>query len=376
MRIGIDARAINIYPGIGRYAFNLVRWLGKFDTTNQYVIFKNRLCTERLTNFPNFKEIVVDIPLLSFGTLFTFSKIVLRENIDFLHCAFNITPLSKKMNKIITVHDLMDMLFPDCFSHHPFLIEQGLKYFFKFSTPRTILSAKHLVADSHYTKSEILRMFSHVSPERIDVVHLAVDDYFTPSSQRAIEEFKHKFNLPDKFLLYVGNTKKYKNLNCLIKAYIMYFISKGAKTLPLIIAGMKNVVGDELTKTIDSSGLGEKIKIIGSISEEELPMLYSAAEYFIFPSIYEGFGLPPLEAMSCGTPVIVSNATSIPEVVNDAGLYFDPLHPEELADILINKIDNADLKYSLREKGLKQAKKFTLEKMAMETLSCYKKMII
>lgn len=375
MRIGIDARTINKYPGVGRYALNLVKHLAKIDNENEYVIFKNNLCSEKLTDKSNFKEIVVDEPLLSFKTLFSFHKTVMKEKIDFLHCTYHLSPLSNDIKKIVTVHDLMDIVFEGHFSHQPFLIEQGLKYYFKFATPRTILGADELIVMSEYTKMEILKYFPIVKSDKITVIPLGAEEYFKPANEEDKNKLRIKYNLPNEFLLFVGNTKKYKNVDMLIDAYGEYCKNVFGEPFALIIAGMKNVAGDKLNKIIAEMGLENKIKFIGTIDENELPILYSAAKWFIFPSLYEGFGFPPLEAMSCGTPVICSNAASLPEVVGDAGIYFDPRKPEELTKILLDSINDENLRSDLIRKALSQAKKFSCEKTAKETLEVYKNIL-
>ena len=295
---------------------------------------------------------------------FLIKKILNNENY-ILHNLDNLGPFLLRQNNtknILTIHDISPVLFPK-------IHNSIIKFNFKRILPLLIKNTDLIIADSYSTKKDLEHYFK-VNKEKINVIHLGVDSsFFYPRAH--LKKFLNKYDLKNPYLLYLGDDNPRKNLKNLILAYnnIYKEISQD-----LVLAGPINQ--DKLKafiKKIDKENkLSKRIITLGYVDYEDLPVLYSAASAFIFPSLYEGFGLPPLEAMACGTPVIVSKNSSIPEVVGDAGLYINnPLNPEEISKIISILLDDDKLQKIMKNKGLKRAKNFSWENTINKTLKVY-----
>ena len=243
-------------------------------------------------------------------------------------------------NKIITIHDIAYKLFPDNFSL-PF------RTYYNFLVPRILQSSRKIITVSHFSKQEILKHYK-VEENKVDVIYNAVSNKFVPSKKENYE----------KYILGVSSLSKHKNFDMLIKS----FNKIKDKNLKLYIVGEKNRnLNNILTKGHD---LNSNLIFKGRVSDQELVELYSNAVCFVFPSLYEGFGIPPLEAMACGCPIAISNVASLPEVCRDAALYFDPLDMEDIAAKILKVVHNDDIKKTLIHKGFNQVKKYSWGKSA------------
>lgn len=239
---------------------------------------------------------------------------------------------------------------------------------YKFLFPRTLKTADRIIAVSNSTKRDLINYFN-IPEEKIKVILEAADEKFKLLNKEEINEVKQKYNLNFPFILYVGTLEARKNIPTLIKAF--YKIKKKNIEHKLVIAGKKGWKYKEIFETIDKLDLQNDVVFTGYVSDEDLPALYNAADLFVYPSIYEGFGLPPLEAMACGTPVITSNTSSLPEVVGDAGIMVDPCDVDGLTQTMCDVLTNDGLREDMIKKGLERAKMFTWEKCARETLKVY-----
>jgi glycosyltransferase involved in cell wall biosynthesis len=372
MRIGIDARTVNVYPGMGRYCMSLIKSLAKIDHENKYVIFKTPKASNPLTYSPNFTEMIVNIKPLSIGTVIAFSDFLKKANLDVFLATFYIAPWYVPCKMVLTVNDMMDRSFPQMFSHHPFPKSYCLTLFYRLVVGRALKNACRVIAISHFTKREILRYYN-LPEERIKVIYDAADEHFRPvEDMKLLEGIREKYHLPSEYVLFVGTTKYYKNLHRLIESFSYVMKDDFSPKPKLIIAGMKDVLGSELEQLTKRLKIEEDVLFIGSVEENDLPSLYSGAKVFILPSLYEGFGLTALEAMACGTPVIASNISALPEVVDDGGILIDPLDTKKMAFVLKKLLMEEDFQKSLSLKGLRQAKNFSWEKTAIETLSLLK----
>ena len=372
MRIGIDARAIyKNLDGIGRYSLNLIRAIARIDRKNEYVIFRNNLFGETIVDSPNFREVRVGIPALSLRTGYCLGRLAKKEKVDVFHSLFFVAPLFGIDNVVVTVHDLMALRFPGFFSGRNFLMSKYAWLFHKFMVPKTIAHARKLIAVSKSTKNDLEQCFK-LNSNKVSVIYEAADSCFRKiENVEILETYRKNARLPEKFILYVGNTKPYKNISTLLRAF-KQFKTMWKTDYVLVLAGKKDRFHETTLLMATELGLLPSIRFFDSFTEEELPLLYNLAKLFVFPSYYEGFGLPPLEAISCGTPVITSNRASLPEVVGDSAILVNPDDASGLADAMNDVLSNESLQKQLSQKGLVQSKQFSWEKAAGETLDVYK----
>lgn len=371
MRIGIDARAIGSYPGIGTYGGQLIKALSEIDQENEYIIFKNSKSDLKLRTNSNFKIIDVDIPLLSIGSLFKFGSIVAEQQIDILHSLCEILPLLGDVRKVITVHDIINIAYPWAFKHQSQMKDYSLRLFFRTIGRYGIKSASSIIAVSNYTKHDLIN-WMEIPDEKISVIYEAAGDNFRPAKKEDSAHLKAKHALPDRFLFYIGSIKRNKNILRLIRGFANYVERNPKdKATELIIGGFKQFEMSSVKEEINQGGVKERVRFLGYVSDEELPIIYNLATALIYPSTYEGFGLPPLEAMGCHTPVICSNTTSIPEVVGDGALFINPFDPWDIGQKIALLINNTALQKELVEKGIRQHKKFSWISCAQQTLKVY-----
>jgi glycosyltransferase involved in cell wall biosynthesis len=229
-----------------------------------------------------------------------------------------------------------------------------------------------VITDSQASKADIVR-FLRVPPQKVHVVSEGVAQAFRPTSAHKVERIRGRYRLPHEYILFVGSVEKRKNLVGLLHAYAK--LTASGRHSPLVVAGSANRRYPELSKVLQELDLEQDAIFAGYMPERDLPALYSGATLFVFPSLYEGFGLPPLEAMACGTPVVCSNAASLPEVVGDAALMTDPTDVEGLAAAMFRVLTQPDLAADLRQRGLARAAQFTWERTAHDTLAVYEKVL-
>ena len=371
MRIGIDARAIyKSLDGIGRYSLNLVRALAKIDKENEYVIFRNKLFDETIVESPNFREVRTGIPALSLRTGFYLGCLVKKENVDVFHSPFFIAPLWGVNNLVVTVHDLMALTFTGFFSGRNFLTSKYAYLFHKYMIPLAISHSRKLIAVSNCTKVDLERLFN-LNANRVTVIYEAADPNFRKiEDTEMLETYRRNARLPENFILYVGNTKPYKNVFNLLKAFKALCSTWGSEYV-LVMAGKKDRFHQTVYQTARELELITNIIFFDNFTEKELPLLYNLAKLFVFPSYYEGFGLPPLEAISCGTPVITSNRASLPEVVGDSAIIVEPDDANGLAKAMERVLTDEGLRKQMSQKGIEQSKIFSWERAAKETLNVY-----
>lgn len=396
MRIGIDIRPLqktSRYRGIGSYLRNLVEELSLLDYETNYVFYslKNgepfnlagygvRLLdgSDRWREHPLYRPEKPERCHWIWDSLFLPSSLK-SDTIDVFH-ANEITsiPFSKRGEKykvIVTVHDMIPFIFPEAYkSAYPFdyriALRQGLW---------RLKNVDAIIVPSQTTKEDILK-FIKFPPEHIKVIYEGVREDFFPldkfESRKGLEE---KYGLCGRYILYLGGVDFRKNIGVLLRSFIRC-IEKYRIEHSLALAGevfkrkhLREVVA--VFESIHKLGLGKRVKIVGYIPEDHLNSLYSGADIFFMPSLYEGFGLPILEAMACGTPVIASNVSSIPEVAGEAAFLLNPCDIEAIADAIYAVLADNELRNSMVIKGLERVKLFTWRKMATETVAIYKNLI-
>ena len=368
MKIGIISERLNRpLTGVGNYTYYLIKELSKiYDKRDVYLINyrDDKIFTDlnKITIKAPFKNISKN----SYYLWHLYLQLKLKKNnlnLDIIHSPENASLFVKlkHQKKIITVLDIIAYLFPESVT----LITR-LRY--KLLLSRTLRTADKITAISNSTKKDLISYFN-VPEEKIKVIPLAADEKFEVLNNEKINEVKQKFNLKYPFILYVGGLAIHKNIPTLIKAF--YKIKKKGIQNKLVIAGEKGWKYKEIFETIDKLNLQKDVIFTGYVLDEDLPALYNAADLFVYPSLYEGFGLPPLEAMACGCPVITSNTSSLPEVVGDAGIMIDPHDVDGLADAMHEVLTNDGLREDMIKRGLERAKMFSWEKCAKETLKVY-----
>lgn len=368
MKISIDARGITLYngSGIGTYTENLVRELLNIDKENEYSLFWTG------KNYESYKRENSQIIFTSrrhsgFYENYYFPNFIKNNNIDLHHIPQNGIGLCENYenNCIVTIHDLIPYILPETTGRG--YLERFLK-----NMPSIIDNSKGILTVSEYSKKDILKFFNHIPEEKVFVTPLAANSNFKPLDKDYCKNYiKEKFNFNKPYILYIGGFSLRKNARGLILAF-----DKISKDLNephiLLLAGSLKDEGKKIAELAKSLPSNENILFTGFIDDALLPTLYNGAEAFIYPSFYEGFGLPPLEAMSCMTPVITSNTTSIPEVTGDSCILIDPSNKTELEESLLNLLNNNNFKKELSKKGYERSLQFSWRQTAIKTLEAYK----
>ncbi|MCS7222001.1 MAG: glycosyltransferase family 1 protein [Anaerolineae bacterium] len=287
-----------------------------------------------------------------------------RERLHLLHALAYVAPLVVHCPTVVTVHDLSFVRYPEAF-------RPLNRLYLRVMTRRSVFQARRVIADSCSTRDDLVRLWG-VPVDRISVVPIGVADEYRPASAVEAERFRRQRGLPDRFVLYLGTLEPRKNVTAAIEAFARWVKATGDRQVRLVVAGAKGWYFQTIFARVRALSLGDRVLFPGYVPAAELPAWYQAAEVFIYPSLYEGFGLPPLEAMACGTPVITSNTSSLPEVVGDAALLVDPYDVEAIAEALARLLEDAELRQRLREAGLARARLFSWERTARETVAAYR----
>lgn len=284
-----------------------------------------------------------------------------REGIEVYHAPYYVKPYLVPRASVVTIHDVISDLHPQ------YLPSRLARVAFHATTRLALASADRVIVPSENSKLDLVRVFG-VKPEKVAVTHYAADPRFGPRDRRGLEEVRQRYGLPERYVLYTGINKPHKNLVRLVEAFGALPRALSAR---LVIAGKEDVRYPQARLAAEGSPARDRIVFLSGATEEDWPYLYNLAEAFIFPSLYEGFGLPPLEAMASGLPVICSNASSLPEVVGDAALLFEPHDVAALAQAMQRLLEDAELREMLIARGLERAKAFSWRETARQTLAVY-----
>lgn len=374
MRIGFDARLVYYQQaGIGQYILHLVRGLARLLKPGPQ---NQEQSPHELSVFHSRKAQPLDLPAwVRQAQLWTpshhrFESSALRteligRRLDLLHSPDFIPPFGGRFLSVITIHDLN-------FIHYPqFLTRESARYYEQID--RAVKRADHILTDSNWTRDDVMNHLD-VSAERVTTVHLAPGPVYRPITDRQeVHRAVARFGLPSEFFVFVGTLEPRKNVPTLLKAFRQ--LCDLGYGVHLAIVGRKGWLYEEIFSTVRELELTKFVHFLENVSDEDLARLYNAARCLTLPSYYEGFGLPALEAMACGTPVVVSDRSSLPEVVGDAGLLFDPDSPEELTEALARVFDDSELRKSLRQRGLTRSGEFSWARAAYETLTVYEQVL-
>lgn len=364
LRIGINAHVLGMKAGGDRsYLRNVIRALGHLDSVDDYTLFLSPpfpeepiLGAERMHRV----EVRPYNPLVR--TPITFPLALARERIDVLHVLYIAPPLCPT-RVVVTIHDISYEHYPQFFT--PTALRQ-----MRLLVPLTIRHAKAVLTVSEFSKMDIVRRYC-VAPEKIVVTPLAPDPMFRPLHDATrLARVRERYGTGDRFILCVGNLQPRKNLKTLIDAYTRLRRADTTRH-KLVLVGRKAWLYDDTFAVARDSGYAGDLVFTDYVSDADLVALYNSADLFVYPSIFEGFGLPPLEAMACGTPVITSNTSSLPEVVGDAAPMINPLDGEGLAAIMAATLNDAHLREHITALGLRRAAAFSWESTARRTLDVY-----
>ncbi len=352
MRIGIDAHSAHQRKtGIGVYTQNLVRALQAVDGANEYFLYgegtaKNLRTVARIARENTY------LPYKSWA-----------DKLDILHVPGYGAPLVSHGTLVVTVHDLIGMIYPEN-------LALMSRFYWGTWLPMVVSRADRIIADSLSTKRDLMRLLA-VPESKIRVIALAADPRYRPiKDATALHQLKKRFNLAKPFALYVGTVEPRKNLHRVIEAWARMRARVKAPH-QLVITGFQAWAYSEVSDLVRRLGIKRDVVFTGYVRDEELPLLYNASDLFIFPSLYEGFGMPVLEAMACGVPVLTANTSSLPEVAGDAARLADPMDTAGMADAMQEILEDGALRQRLSEAGQRRASQFSWDQTARETLSVY-----
>lgn len=368
VKIGIDAR--NDRAGIGRYTFSLIRELAEIDRENEYILFLSR---ERFASYrapgPNFRTVEAAIPWFTVREQLLLPRLVARERLDLMHYPHLTVPLISTTPCVVTVHDLNYLNDEAIFvggAAGSRVRRSVLRAGYRLELAKA-RRARRLIAVSEHTRQTVVRAL-HVDPARVAVTYEAAD---TPGRVEPDNSVLQRNRLDSPFFLYVGAAYPYKNLARLIDAF-----ARIGGDHKLVLAGDQEHFGRALRKRAATAGVAQRAVFPGRVSEAELAALYGGALAYVFVSFFEGFGLPGLEAMSAGVPVIAANAASLPEIYGDAARYCDPHAVESIAGALEEVASNHELRNRLVRLGRQRAAGFSWRRTAEQTLGVYREALL
>jgi glycosyltransferase involved in cell wall biosynthesis len=359
MKVAFNGLIIDRHKaGIAQYGDNLIKYLIK-NQSIQYSFFLQEFVEFYGGDVIRFKEFKK-----SYERIFTEQFILppKYKKYDLVHFMDYSSPVIRiKTPFITTVHDF-------CFYKYPETFSAGSRKIKEFLVPFSVKRAARILADSESTRTDIIKYFPEAE-EKIRVIYPAVLGFHRVEDEEAIEAAKKKYNITGKYILGVGTMEPRKNLVRLIRAFQL--ISKEIDDVKLVLVGKKGWLYDEIFKEINNDALKDKIVYTGYVEQQDMKSIYSGASCFVYPSLYEGFGLPPLEAMNCGVPVVSSNISSLPEVIGDAGILINPMEIVEIAEAVLKLLFDEKLRNNLISKGLKQSEKFKWEKTTNKIFEVY-----
>lgn len=379
MRIGIDARMVYYTgAGIGQYIRRLVRGLARLSSSleDEIVLLQSRRDEPLPIEGAPFSWRPLWTPGHNRFEQLTLPLELLLLRLDLLHSPDHIPPLRRPFPVVVTVHDLAFLRFPH------FLTQAAARYYGQIDD--AMKRTDYVIAVSEATKQDLIQLLG-VNPNRIAVIHEAADPVFRiVDDAPQLAQLRARYDLPGPFVLFVSTIEPRKNLPTLLRAFAQLrdlSVAPGSAgreadaRLPLTLAvvGKTGWLYEDVFQVAEELGLGERVRFLNRVPLDDLLLLYNSAAVFVQPSFYEGFGLPPLEAMSCGVPVIVSDAASLPEVVGEAGLKVPPHEVDMWVEALRLVLQDPERRAEMVRLGLAQAQRFSLDRMARETLAVYHK---
>jgi glycosyltransferase involved in cell wall biosynthesis len=361
MHIGIDASraAVAARTGTEWYSLQVIRRLVMLDQENSYTLYSRAPLPAEIPLAPPRMAARV----MPFPRLWTHARLsweMARRSPDVLWVPAHVLPLVHPRRSVVTIHDLG-------YLYHPASYLLRHRLYLRLSTAWSARAATHLITVSAVTKADLVREHG-VRPDKVTVVYSGVDTRFQPQvDQVVLTEVRQRYGIPGPYVLYVGTLQPRKNLVRLVEAFSQ--VAQEDETLRLVLAGRKGWLYDDIFATVARLGLTDRVVFTGYVPDDDVPALMAGARLFVLPSLYEGFGVPVVEAMACGVPVVCANIASLPEVAGDAALLVDPTDVDALAAAIRRALTDDDLRRELIARGLRQAARFSWDRCAAETLA-------
>ena len=352
MRIAIDARKLHDF-GIGTYIRNVLRGLAAVDRTTEYVVLCRPPDVEAVGQLgANFRPVPESARPYSIGEQVRIPLSLVRERAHLFHEPHYVLPYATRCRTVVTIHDCIHLMFPQ------YLPGSMAHLYARAMMWSAVNRSDRILTVSEASKRDILRFFD-IPPEKVAVIYNAIDERFLgPPDLKRMDLIRQRYQLDHPFLLYVGNIKPHKNVERLIDAFGVVR-DKGHEDLRLVIIGDDLSRYPALRQAVHRHRLDKFVRFLGFQPHDTLAGFYRLARVFVFPSLYEGFGLPPLEAMACGTPVVTSNVSSLPEVAGNAALLVDPYDRLSIAEAICRAVSDEPLRLELSRRGLARAREFS-----------------
>lgn len=359
MRVAIDARMIQhgSMHGIARYVYELLKGMNHLESKIEFFVIINANSPLLLDNsISKIEKIVISSSWISFGEQVELPSVLKTHNIDLFHTPSFVAPLIVPCKLVMTIHDLNHMVLPQFYTWFHQL-------YYKLVVHRSVFKSECILTVSEFSKKEIMRTLG-LGGDKIFVTYNGVSETYKVIDDELMKQYiREIYGLPEKFIFCVSNNKPHKNITQLVRAYCYSDIDT-----PLVLACP---VDYNLIKIAESHNKKHLIYFSKFINEKHLPVLYSMTELFVYPSTYEGFGLPPLEALACGAPIVVSQSSSLPEVVGDCAVFANPYDYRDIARALEQGLNDENVRENLKSRGIKHSSKFSWDKMCRETFDIY-----
>jgi glycosyltransferase involved in cell wall biosynthesis len=358
--------------GINRVLQHLLAELPAVPGDEEYLVYApDGAANRRLLSTPRVRRRLTRLPVDRPPVRIAWEQTVLpiellRERADLLHALGFVSPFGWRGKTVVTVYDLSFLRYPEVFN-------RSNRFYLGTFTPPSLRRADRVITISESTRQDVIDLCG-VAPERVTPILLAADERFKPATPEAVTAFRERHGLPERFILYLGTLEPRKNVDTLVKAYAR-LREQGSDDHILVLAGGKGWQYDSIFEQVHALGLTDSVRFPGFVPADEQALWYSSATVFAFPSRFEGFGLPLLEAMACGTPVVSSWASSLPEVVGDAGLLVDPSDVDGLSSALRQLMEDESQRQAFAAAGLARAQTFSWQRMASETVQVYREVL-
>lgn len=374
MLIAFDAHRAHLQgqEGLGRYEYDLIKSLAKHDNRNEYTVLLAELVNGSLSNYPNITLQILSAPGKLAWEQWAFPRAVRKMRADIVHFTANTGALIKDRAVVFTFHDAIHFL-PECIvPAAKSFTDRFARRYRKWLIPKLAKQANRIIALSNNTKKDVINYLG-IDDKKIDVVYTAPDDIFSQINDEGyLGEILGRFSNKRPYVLCLGYIYPRKNLLGTIRAFKEVQLKANTGHI-MIIAGMDVEQASAGVRKLVLEDLNKTIFFTGQVTDEELCALYNGADVFLYLSLYEGFGLPVIEAMSCGTPVICSNRASLPEVAGEASLLVDPRDNEQMVQAIVDLLASNSLRKDLSKRGIAHSAKFTWQKVAKQTLDVYQR---
>jgi len=376
MKIGIEGQRLfrNKKHGMDMVALELIRNLQEIDHENEYVIFvKPDKDDNVLKQTDNFKIVKLKGGFYPLWEQFSLPRAARKEGCELLHCTSNTAPVNTRIPLVVTLHDIiyMESSYLKILKGSGTLYQKIGNIYRRIVVPRVLKTSRKIITVSRFEKNRISQFFGIEGDNRLTAVYNGVSEHFKPVTDKSeLERVKLKYNLPEHFFFFLGNTDPKKNTKGTLKAFSDY-LKKTESDTRLVMLDYDRPELEKLLSEIDDKALINKILLTGYVTNTDLPAIYSQCELFLYPSLRESFGIPMLEAMACGVPVITSNTSSMPEIAGKAACIIDPFKPEQITEAMISLMNDKKLRSSLISLGIEQSARFSWKAMAHSVLEIY-----